>query len=64
MPVMDGKAAILVLKKLNPEVKIIAASGLTANGEITAPSDLGVEAFLTKPYTAAKLLKALASALR
>ena len=64
MPVMDGTAAILVLKKINPDVKIIAASGLISRGQIASPSDSNVQAFLTKPYTAEKLLKALATALR
>jgi CheY-like chemotaxis protein len=64
MPVMDGTAAILALKKINPDVKIIAASGLTSRGQIRTPSKSDVQAFLTKPYTAEKLLKALAAALR
>jgi CheY-like chemotaxis protein len=64
MPVMDGMAAILALKKINPDVKIIAASGLTNRDQITTPSDSNVQAFLTKPYTAEKLLKALAAVLK
>jgi PAS domain S-box-containing protein len=64
MPVMDGTAAILALMKINPDVKIIAASGLTARVQVEAPPDPHVQAFLTKPYTAEKLLKALAAVLR
>jgi PAS domain S-box-containing protein len=64
MPVMDGTAAILALKRIRPDVKIIAASGLTTKGQVTNPSDPNVQAFLTKPYTAEKLLIALAAALR
>ncbi len=63
MPVMDGTAAILALKKIRPNVKIIAASGLTAREQTTTPPDINVQAFLTKPYTAEKVLKALAEAL-
>jgi CheY-like chemotaxis protein len=63
MPVMDGKTAIIALKRINPDVKIIAASGLNVRGEITFPSDLNVQAFLRKPYTAEKLLRALAEVL-
>jgi PAS domain S-box-containing protein len=63
MPVMDGTAAIIALKRINPDVKIIAASGLTTKGEITSPSDPNVQVFLKKPYTAEKLLKALAEVL-
>ena len=64
MPVMDGTAAILALRKINPDVKIIATSGMTSKGQITPPLDSNVQAFLTKPYTAEKLLKALAATLR
>jgi PAS domain S-box-containing protein len=56
MPVMDGLATIHVLKKLDPAVRIIAASGRTANSQIAG---LGVKHFLTKPYTAETLLKVL-----
>jgi PAS domain S-box-containing protein len=56
MPVMDGLATIQVLKKINPAVRIIAASGLTANSQLTS---LGVNHFLPKPYTADALLKVL-----
>ncbi len=64
MPVMDGTAAILVLRKISPEVKIIAASGMTATTQHPLPSDSNVQAFLTKPYTAEKLLQTLAAVLR
>ena len=60
MPVMDGTAAILVLKRIKPDVRIIAASGLTTRRQLTTPSDSNVLAFLPKPYTAEKMLKTLA----
>ena len=62
MPFMDGPATIRALQRLNPNVKIIAASGLTANTPHGAGLE-GVEVFLTKPYTADKLLNALAGVL-
>ena len=64
MPIMDGTAAILVLKKMDPDVKIIAASGLTAKGQVTPPPASSVEGFLTKPYAAEALLKTLRTVLR
>ncbi len=64
MPIMDGTVAIRALQRIDPNVKIIAASGLTTKGQITTPSDANVQAVLTKPYTAEKLLKALAVLLR
>jgi two-component system, cell cycle sensor histidine kinase and response regulator CckA len=58
MPVMDGTATIQALMRINPGVKIIAASGLNANGAAKG-SGGGLKHFLTKPYTAETLLTAL-----
>jgi CheY-like chemotaxis protein len=59
MPVMDGPATIRALARINPAVKIIAASGLNANGEVIKASEANIKHFLTKPYTAGTLLKGL-----
>jgi PAS domain S-box-containing protein len=56
MPVMDGTATIRALARINPAVKIIAASGLNANGTVAKISEPNVKHFLTKPYTAGTLL--------
>ena len=63
MPVMDGTAAIPVLKTIDPGVTIIAASGLTTRGTIPTPLDSNVKAVMIKPYTAEKLLKTIQSVL-
>lgn len=60
---MDGAALIRALKRLNPRVKIIAASGLAPQDQATEAALKSVEIFLSKPYTAEKLLRALAQAL-
>jgi CheY-like chemotaxis protein len=59
MPVMDGPAMIHALMRINPEIKIIATSGLNANGGLTKVSEVRIKHFLTKPYTAGTLLKTL-----
>lgn len=59
MPIMDGIVTIQVLQKINPEVKIIVVSGLREHEKITQAANLGVNAFLTKPYTAQTLLHTL-----
>jgi nitrogen-specific signal transduction histidine kinase len=64
MPVMDGTAAILALRKINPGVKIIAVSGLTAGEDLSLPADSDEYTFLTKPFTAETLLRTLAGVLR
>lgn len=63
MPVMDGVATVRVLRKLNPALPIIAASGLSANGHAAKVAGLGVKHFLPKPYTAETLLRTLKVAL-
>ncbi|HKG22126.1 MAG TPA: PAS domain S-box protein [Blastocatellia bacterium] len=63
MPYMDGPATIRALQKLNPQVRIIASSGLTENSKTIEAAGAGVKIFLSKPYTAEKLLKALAELL-
>jgi CheY-like chemotaxis protein len=64
MPFMDGPATIRALQKMNPQVKIIAASGLSGQDKAAEANSAGVQQFLPKPYTAEKLLKALAHLLR
>jgi CheY-like chemotaxis protein len=64
MPIMDGHALILAVRSMNPEVKIIASSGLASNGAISKAIGAGVKYFLPKPYTAESLLKQLNEALK
>lgn len=64
MPVMDGSTAIRVLQRMDPQVRIIAASGFTAHELSMNPAKEGIRAFLTKPYTADKLLTVLAESLK
>jgi CheY-like chemotaxis protein len=63
MPYMDGQATIRALTKINPDVKIIAASGLSAHEKELENTD-SIKGFLIKPYSAEKLLKALDNVLR
>ena len=64
MPFMDGPATIRALQRMNPQIRIIAASGLGTAQRAGEGSLDGVSVFLNKPYTAEKLLKALAQVLR
>jgi two-component system, cell cycle sensor histidine kinase and response regulator CckA len=57
MPVMDGAATIRVLVRMNPKVRIIAASGLEVTENVVKATSSGVNDFLPKPYTAEVLLK-------
>jgi PAS domain S-box-containing protein len=64
MPVMDGPATIRALHELNPQVRIIAASGLSVDSETADPARFGVRSVLMKPYTAEKLLRSVQESLR
>ena len=59
MPSMDGSNTIRTLQKMNPQLKIIAASGLGSNEQVALSSGVGVKAFLLKPYTAKELLNTI-----
>src|SRR5688500_7194640 len=64
MPFMDGPATIRALQRMNPNIRIIAASGF-ATGQHGADASLeGIRIFLNKPYTAEKMLRALAEVLK
>lgn len=59
MPCMDGLTTIRNLQKINPQVKVIASSGLFSNLISAELTSTGVTNVLSKPYTAEQLLKTL-----
>jgi hypothetical protein len=59
MPLMDGSATIQEIRKVDPNVKIIAVSGLTSEENMGKGIEGNVQAFLAKPYTSDTLLKTL-----
>ncbi|HEY9892044.1 MAG TPA: response regulator [Candidatus Sericytochromatia bacterium] len=59
MPSMDGPTTIRTLQKINPQVKIIAVSGLASSDKLTKAASTGVKTFLSKPYTTKELLETI-----
>lgn len=59
LPVLDGLTTIRTLKKINPQVKIIATSGLISKSKLNEIVNTGANSFLAKPYTVNELLLAL-----
>jgi PAS domain S-box-containing protein len=59
MPVMDGVSTIQVLRKIDPEVKIIATSGVSSHGGASRAKSCGIQHFLPKPYDTGTILRAL-----
>jgi CheY-like chemotaxis protein len=58
MPEMDGVAAIRAVRALSADVPIIAASGMTS-GKVGESQAAGANLFISKPFTAEKLLASL-----
>jgi len=50
MPEMDGKECFVKLREIDPEVKVILATGYSRNGRVQELLDLGVKGFLQKPF--------------
>lgn len=56
MPEMGGKKCLLALRELNPQVKVIIASGYSANGATKETLSSGAKGFVNKPYDIRQLL--------
>jgi PAS domain S-box-containing protein len=63
MPIMDGPALIVALRRMNPAVRVIGSSGLTSRDGISQALGSGIVHFVPKPYTAEVMLSVLRKAL-
>jgi len=63
MPFMDGMSTIRAIRKLNPGAIIVANSGFAGDVQTARAVESGANAFLSKPYTAKKLLGVLSEVL-
>ena len=63
MPEMDGPSMIKTLRSIDPSIKIVGMSGLMNSEQTAELESLQVAAFLTKPFTAEKLLNAISDVL-
>ncbi len=59
MPTIDTTTIIMTLKRMNPQVQIIAMSGLAPNQSIAAYDPTTIQGFLAKPFTTHELLHTL-----
>jgi PAS domain S-box-containing protein len=64
MPVMDGASTALVLMRMDPNVRVIAASGITTERNVSKADQAGVKHFIPKPYSAEILLHTLKKVLQ
>jgi PAS domain S-box-containing protein len=63
MPSLDTPSIIRTLERINPQIQIIAMSGLSSNEQITNTNYASVRTFLAKPFTTQNLLKTLSETL-
>jgi PAS domain S-box-containing protein len=61
MPIMDGPRTIRALRRLRPDVRVVASSGIISEDLLNLEGAAAVSAFLPKPYTADKLLQTIYS---
>lgn len=59
MPSMAGGTAIRTLQIINPQVQIIAMSGLASAEVLARATGNGIQGFLAKPFTADELLNSV-----
>jgi two-component system, cell cycle sensor histidine kinase and response regulator CckA len=64
MPVMDGLSTITALHQLNPDLPIVAMSGLSSADSIAQAKRFGCRYFLPKPYTTGDLLQVISDCTR
>jgi CheY-like chemotaxis protein len=63
MLLMDGAATIHALQEVDPNVQVIAVTGMRAAGKAGPAPVLGARAYLQKPYTAGNLLQTVRAVL-
>jgi len=64
MPVMGGKEALAALRDIDPDIPVILSSGFDETEATKRFAAVGPTGFLQKPYTAQRLVKAVAAALK
>ena len=64
MPKPDGLSVIRILKQIAPQIPVVVCSGIADEGHAAELAELGVREFLEKPFSASRLLEALAAVLR
>jgi signal transduction histidine kinase/CheY-like chemotaxis protein len=55
MPKLSGKDTFLAMKEINPGIIALLASGYSLNGEAQSILDIGVMAFIQKPFSLSEL---------
>jgi two-component system cell cycle sensor histidine kinase/response regulator CckA len=56
MPVMDGKQCLAEILRINPNAKVVLASGYSEGGQASGATAAGATGFVQKPYDMRQLL--------
>ncbi|MEA3545178.1 MAG: response regulator, partial [Thermodesulfobacteriota bacterium] len=64
MPEMNGEESFYAMRKINPAVKVLLASGFSRGADIEQLKAEGLQGFIPKPYTAVALSRAVATILQ
>ena len=63
MPGMGGQQCLGALRERSPEIKVVIASGYTADNALKQIGQMGVQGFVAKPFLRSELLKTVRQAL-
>lgn len=63
MPTMNGKECFYAMKEINPDVRVVMASGFPRDADIEELKKQGLKGFISKPYTTVELSRAIAKAM-
>ena len=64
MPKLSGKETYKVLKKINPEIKVLLASGFRQDQRVEETLEMGVNDFIQKPYVISDLTAMISKILK
>lgn len=64
LPELDGYEATRLIKKIKPEVPVIAQTAFALTGEAKTSRDAGCDDYISKPYSARHLIKMIKSLLK
>ena len=63
MPGMGGHNCLVEILKINPQAKVLIASGYSANGQLKDTLAAGASGYIAKPFERAKMLNIVRSIL-
>lgn len=63
MPIKSGKEAYMEMRKINPDLRVLMASGFKQDKRVQDALEMGVNGFIKKPYAMKDLAKAIKNVL-